>query len=132
MIFVELLERPTIEHRTIIASTLMSESSWLDPYISFLSDGSLPTDAKKVEKVHKTLAYFFLFKDKKLYWRSFGGPYFLCLHPKKVPELLAELQEGIYGGHSRGRALSYLVMTQRFWLLNMQWDAADYIRKCDQ
>ena len=60
MISVELLEQPSIEHRAIIASTTVSESSWMDPYISFLSDGSLPTDLKELEKVRRTSAHFWL------------------------------------------------------------------------
>ena len=107
----------------------MSESSWLDPYISFLSDGSLPTNVKEAERM---LAHFWLSKDKKLYWQSFGGPYLLCLHSNNVAELLVELHKRIYGGHSWGRSLSDQAMTQGFWWLNMQRAIADYIRKCNQ
>ena len=99
MIFVELLEQSSIEHRPIVALALMPESSWLDPYISFLSDGSLPANGKEAEKVQRTSARFWLSVDKKLYRWSFGGPYLLCLHPNNVVELLFKLHEGICGGH---------------------------------
>ena len=79
----------------------------MDPYILFLSDGSLPTDLTELEKVRRTSAHFWLSKDKKLYRHSFRGPYLLCLHPNRVTELLAKLHEGIYGGHSGGRSLSH-------------------------
>ena len=114
MISVELLEQPSIEHRTIIASTTVSESSWMDPYISFLSDGSLPTDSKELEKVRRTSTRFWLSEDKRLYQRSFGGPYLLCLHPNRVTELLVELHKAICDGHLRGRFLSHRAMTQDF------------------
>ena len=65
----------------------------MDPYISFLSDGSLPTNVKKAENVCRMLARFWLSKDKKLYWQSFGGPYLLCLHSNNVTKLLAELHK---------------------------------------
>ena len=119
MISIELLEKPSIKHRVIVASTTMLEPSWLDPYISFLSNGSLPTDSKELEKVWRTSAHFYLFKDKKLYRRSFGGPYLLCLHLNKVTELLIELHEGICGGYSEGRSLSHRAMTQGFWWPSM-------------
>ena len=51
MIFVDLLKQSSIEQRAVVLSTLVFESSWLDPYVAFLSDGSLPTDAKEAEKV---------------------------------------------------------------------------------
>jgi len=35
MTFVELLEQPSIEQHAVIATALVSESSWLDPYIAF-------------------------------------------------------------------------------------------------
>ena len=67
MIFVDLLKQSSIEQRAVVLSTLVFESSWLDPYVAFLSDGSLPTDAKEAEKVRKMSAHFWLSKDKKLY-----------------------------------------------------------------
>ena len=51
MISTELLEQLSIKHHAIEASTTVLEPSWMDPYISFLSDGSLPTDSKESEKV---------------------------------------------------------------------------------
>ena len=33
MIFVELLEQPSIEHRLIVTLALVSESSWINPYM---------------------------------------------------------------------------------------------------
>ena len=104
----------------------------LDPYITFLSDGSLPTNAKEVEKVRRMSPHYWLSKDQKLYQHSYGGPYLLCLHSSKVVKLLAELHEGICGGHLGGRSLSHRAITQGFWWLNMQPDTADYVRKCDQ
>lgn len=75
---------------------------------------------------------FWLFEDKKLYWRSFRGPYLLCLQPNDVVGLLVELHEGICGSHSGGRSLSYQEMTQGFWWPNMQRYATEYVKKCDQ
>ena len=77
-------------------------------------------------------ARFWLSKDKKLYRRSFGGPYLLCLHPNKVTELLVELHEGICGGNLGGRSLTHRAITQGFWWLGIQQDTADYVKKCDQ
>ena len=110
----------------------MSESSWMDPYIFFLTDGSLPTDVEEAEKVGRTSTRFYLSEDKKLYQRLFGGSYLLCLHQNDVAKLLAKLLEGIYGGHSRGRSLSHQAMAQGFWWPNMQQDAAEYVKKCEQ
>lgn len=120
MITIELLEQSSIEQQMLVATTSKLEPSWLDPYVAFLSDGSLPTDVKEAEKVRRTSAHFWLSKDKSLYRCSFGEPYLLCLHPNKIIELLAKLHEGICGGHSSGRTLVYQAMTQGFLWSNMQ------------
>ena len=114
MITVELLEQLSIEQRIVIMATSKLGPSWLDSYVAYLSDGSLPNDIKEDEKVQRTIACFWLSKDGRLYKRSFEGPYLLCLHPSKTVELLAELHEGIYGGHSGGKSLMHRAMTQGF------------------
>lgn len=63
-IFVELLEQLSIEHHPVVASASSSEPNWMDPNVSFLTDGSLPTNAKGVKKVRRTSARFSLSKDK--------------------------------------------------------------------
>ena len=120
MITIELLEEPSIEQQTLVAATSKLEPSWLDPYITFLFDGTLPNDIKEAEKVRRTSAQFRLSEDRRLYRRSFGGPYMLCLHSSKTAELLVEFHEGICGGHSGGRSFAHRAMTQGFWWPNMQ------------
>lgn len=120
MISIELLEQSSIEHRPVVELVSLSEPSWIDPYVSFLTDGSLPTDTKKAEKVQRTSSHFGLSVDKKLYWQSFRGPYPLSLHPNDVAEFLVELHEGICDGNLGGRSLSHRTMTQGFWWPNMQ------------
>lgn len=58
MISLELLEHSSIEHHVIVSSTTVPKPSWMDPYISFLSDGSLLIDSKELEKVQRTSARF--------------------------------------------------------------------------
>ena len=62
IITVELLEQPSIEQQTMIAAASKLELSWLDPYIAFLSNGSLLNNVKEVEKVWRTAARFWLSK----------------------------------------------------------------------
>ena len=47
----------------------------MDPIINFLAEDRVPTDEKEAEKVHQAAARFWLSADRKLYWRSFEGPY---------------------------------------------------------
>ena len=88
----------------------------MDPIIDFLAEDQLPNDEKEASKVHRVAARCWLLTDRKLYRRSFGGPYLLCLHPEKVIKLLAELHDGVCGSHVGGRSLAHQAMTQGFWL----------------
>ena len=67
-----------------------------------------------------------------MYKRSFSGPYLLCIHPKTSELLLEELHEGICRSHTRGRSLSYRAIMQGYWWQNMQKEAQEYVKKCDQ
>ena len=46
--------------------------------------------------------------------------------------LLEELHEGIYGSHTGDRSLAHRAITQGYWWPNMQKEAQEYVKKCDQ
>ena len=104
----------------------------MNPIISFLKEDILPLDKLEAEKIRRKGPRFWLSKDQKLYKHSFSGPYLLCIHPETSELLLEELHEGIYGSHTEGRSLSHRAITQSYWWLNMQKEAQEYVKKCDQ
>ena len=107
-------------------------SSWMDPIISFLKEDTLPSEKLEVEKIRRKAPQFWLSEDKKLYKRSFSGPYLLCIHPETSELLFEELHEGICGSHIGGRSLSHKAITQGYWWPNMRKEAQEYVKKCDQ
>ena len=113
LIRVELVPEPNIkvagnEGAVRVEVTIVATfgPSWMDPIIDFLADDRIPDDEKEANKVRRVAARYWLFGDRKLYRRSFGGPYLSCLHPEKVGQLLAELHEGVCGSHVGGRSLA--------------------------
>ena len=107
-------------------------SSWIDPIISFLKEDILPSNKLEAEKIRRKAPRFWLSKDRKLYKRSVSGPYVLCIHPKTSELLLEELHERICRSHTGGRSLSHRAITQGYWWPNMQKEAQEYVKKCDQ
>ena len=89
-------------------------------------------EKSEAEKVRRKTPRFWLFEDRKLYKRSFFGPYLLCVHPEASKSLLEELHEGVCGSHTGGRSLSHRVIIQGYWWPGMQKDTQEYIKKCDQ
>ncbi|XP_075650005.1 uncharacterized protein LOC142620529 [Castanea sativa] len=110
IILVELLEHLSIDHQRCIVATSTASLSWMDPIISFISDGTLPSEHKEVEKVRRKLTRFWLSVEKRLYRQSFRGTYLLCMHPEVVTRLLAGLHEGICGSYIGGWSLAHRVM----------------------
>ena len=106
--------------------------SWMDVISLFLEKDVLPEEKSEADKVRRKAPQFWLSKDKKLYKRSFSGPYLLCVHPKASETLLEELHEGVCESHTGGRSLSHRALTQGYWWLNMQKEAQEYVKKCDQ
>ena len=52
--------------------------SWLDPILKFLESDILPEEKVEAEKIRRKAPRYWLSEDKKLYKRSFSGPYLLC------------------------------------------------------
>ena len=104
----------------------------MDLIIQFLSKDILLKEKSEAKKVHRKAPQFWLSKDQKLYKRSFSGPYLLCIHPEASELLLEELHEGICGSHTRGKSIAHRAITQGYWWPNMQKEALEYTKKCDQ
>ena len=104
----------------------------MDSIIRFLREDILPEERIQADKVQRKATSYWLSEDHKLYKRSFSGPYLLCVYPELTESLLEELHEGICGSHTGGRPLAHRVITQGYWWPNMQREALEYVRKCDQ
>ena len=83
----------------------------MDPISLFLERDILLEEKFEAEKVRRKAHRFWLSDDRKLYKRSFSGPYLLCVHPEASESLLEELHEGVCGSHTGGRSLSHRAIT---------------------
>ena len=86
----------------------------MDPISLYLERDILPEEKSEAEKVRRKAHRFWLSKDRKLYKRSFFGPYLLCVHPEASESLQEELHEGVCGSHTRERSLSRRAITQGY------------------
>ena len=104
----------------------------MDSIVLYLKEDILQEDKLEAEKTRRKALCFWLSENQKLYMRSFSGPYLLCVHPEATELLLEELHGGICGSHTGGRSLSHKAITQGYWWPNMQKEAQEYVKKCDQ
>lgn len=133
VILVEYLNRPTEPLKEAVqVHQVRAKPSWMDQVALFLKEDKLPKEKFEADKVQRKATRFRLSKDQKLYKRSFSGPYLLCVHPEATKPLIEELYEGICGSHTSGRSLAHRAITQGYWWPNMQREAQEYVKKCDQ
>ena len=111
MIKVELIAQPSIDAMIGVAVVSELRPYWMDPIINFLAEDQVPDDEKETNKVHRMVAQYWLLANCKLYRRSFGGSYLLCLHPERVNGLLAKLHDGVRSNHVGEHSLAQRVMT---------------------
>ena len=88
--------------------------SWMDPILDYLVKDILPADQKEAAKIRKTATRYWVFREGKLYKKSYTGPYLLCVHPDLVPNLLYEIHEGMCGAHTKGRLLAHRAIGHGF------------------
>jgi len=132
IILVEDLHRPSTIANVVQINQVRMGPSWMDPVMQFLKEDILPEEKIEADKIRKKATSYWLSEDSKLYRRSFSGPYLLCVHPDQTELLLEEIHEGICGSHTGGRSLAHRAITQGYWWPNMQREALEYVKKCDQ
>jgi len=86
----------------------------MDSISLFLEKDILPKKKFEAEKIRRKAPQFWLSEDRKLYKRSFSGPYLLCVHLEALESLLEELHEGVCESHIGGRSLSHRALTQGY------------------
>ena len=133
LIIVEDLHTPTSPEKDVCQVYQANLApSWMDPILKFFESDILPEEKVEAEKIWRKAPWYWLSEDKKLYKRSFSGSYLLCVPPETSELILEESHEGICGSHTGGRSLSYRAITQGYWWPNMQKEAHEYVKKCDQ
>ena len=81
VVLVEDLYTPTsIHHGMPRIHQIKLGPSWMDSISLFLEKDILPEEKSEAEKVRRKAHRFWLFDDRKLYKRSFSGPYLFCVH----------------------------------------------------
>ena len=130
MVKVEVLERPSIEEKEVLAVGGEKED-WRTPIKKYLLNGELPEDLKEAKKVRVRGARFVLV-DGILYKKAFSMPLLKCLGPEEVDYAIRETHEGICGEHLGARALAAKILRAGFYWPTMKEDAMYKVRTCDK
>ncbi|XP_028078737.1 uncharacterized protein LOC114280559 [Camellia sinensis] len=118
-VWVEFIPEPNIASPVLYNNL---EPSWMDLIFAFLKSGTLLEDKRKANKVRHKSSRFWISPSRKLYRRSYLGPYLLCIHPNLVENVLYEIHNGICGCHIGGKSLAHRALTHGYWWPQMQQD----------
>ena len=99
----DLYTHTSVHHNAPRIHQIKLGSTWMDSISLFLEKDVLPEEKSEADKVRRKGPRFWLSEDRKLYKRSFSGPYLLCVHPEASESLLEELHEGVCGSHTGGK-----------------------------
>ena len=77
-----LYTQTSVHHGALWIHQITLGLSWMDSISLFLEKDVLPEEKFEADKVRRKAPRFWLSEDRKLYKRSFSGPYLLCVHPE--------------------------------------------------
>jgi len=107
---VEFIEKPSIElgkEEHVLPIQISADqddpddcnSEWMEPIISYISEGKLPSDKWKARKL-KAQAARFVLVDTKLYKWRLSGPLMTCVEAEAICKIMKEIHSGSCGNHS--------------------------------
>ncbi|XP_070681765.1 uncharacterized protein [Malus domestica] len=130
-IMIEYLEKPSIDEEPAskVAQISMA-SSWKDPIINYIVNGTLPADKLEYRKLQIKAVHYYMWNDM-LVRRSFSRPHLCYLSPPDDLKILSSIHEGVYGNHSEGRSLVQKALNAGYYWLTMHQDAKEYVQRCD-
>ena len=73
----EVVVEPSIDAKVNVAMVSVSKPCWMDLIIGFLAEDRVLANGK-ANRVRQVAARYWLSANRKLYRKSFGGPYLQC------------------------------------------------------
>ncbi|XP_071713118.1 uncharacterized protein [Rutidosis leptorrhynchoides] len=98
-VLVEVLKDKSVDEKVVVATVEEGEPCWITPYVKYLQDGTLPTNAMEARRIRVSAPLYFL-KNRVLYRKSFNGPNLRCLTPHQAIDVVKEMHEGLCAHHS--------------------------------
>ncbi|XP_071699843.1 uncharacterized protein [Rutidosis leptorrhynchoides] len=86
-VLVEVLKYKSVDEKIVVATVEERESCWITPYVKYLQDGTLPTDAMEERRI-RISAPLYVLENGILYRKSFSGPNLRCLTPQQAIDVV--------------------------------------------
>jgi len=125
----EILHQPSVAPEAV--ALVDRSETWMDPLVSYLRDGTLPSNPRDASRVRKKAQWFTLYEGI-LYKKAFVQPLLRCTTPDEGRKILEEIHEGECGAHIGGRTLAAKALRTGYYWPTLRADAIEMVRKCDK
>ena len=131
-VHIETLDKPSISraYSEIFALKPREQPSWNDPFIAFLSDGTLPQDKHEAQRLRRK-ASLYLLRGGKMYRRGQSCPLLRCL-PTTEGHKVLKSHSDICGNHAGVRNLMFKTLRAGYYWPTLERDAKAVVQTCLQ
>jgi hypothetical protein len=109
---------------------MMIEEIWMQPYLAYMVNKTLPEDTVQAKRIIRRSKAFIVLQGK-LYKRSITGVLQWCVTPQEGQEILKDIHAGVCGHHANSRAIAAKAFRAGFYWLTAIEHAKDIVRKCE-
>ncbi|XP_057518009.1 uncharacterized protein LOC130798929 [Amaranthus tricolor] len=122
------LPNPSIN---LMVNTIDRSDMWMEPYIKFLQNQTLPHDENQAKMLQKKARWFEL-HEGTLYKKSYTHPLLKCVSPEEGNYILREIHEGGCGIHQGVRTVIGKILRSGYYWPSLREDAETLVKRCPE
>ncbi|XP_071740616.1 uncharacterized protein [Rutidosis leptorrhynchoides] len=127
-VLVEVVQCRSIDIMEVNSSSTQ-DTTWMDPIVEYLKNGTLPTDPNLARKIRIKSPQYSI-KNDTLYKKGYLTPWLRCVQPDEAQYVLEEAHFGICGAHDGARTIAQKVARLGYFWPTMYKDATKIIETC--
>jgi hypothetical protein len=122
--------KPGTESRGEPEGVMMIEETWMQPYLAYMMNKTLPEDTVEARRIIEGSKAFVILQGK-LYKKSITDALQRCVTPQEGQDILKDIHAGVCGHHASSRAIAAKAFRAGFYWLTAIEDAKDIVRRCE-
>ena len=107
-------------------------NSWYQDLVHYLQEGLLPKHWNSKQRISlclKSTSYQII--NRILFRKNYDGVLLRCLEKEDAKKVIAELHDGLAGGHFFGDTIAHKILRAGYYWPTLFKDAHAHVRKCD-
>jgi hypothetical protein len=118
------------ESMTEPEEVMMIEETWMQPYLAYMMNKTLPKDLIEAHRIIRQSKAFVILQGK-LYKKSITGVLHRCVTSQEGQVILKDIHAGVCGHHASSRAIAAKAFRTGFYWLTSIENAEDIVRRCE-